>query len=180
MAPCFTVAEEPGPMKCAQGLKRIPDYSFADAPEIRYLLVPGGFSAMKEMENPAMLAFLRERAATAEHVLSVCTGSLILHAAGLLENGGATTHCNAIDRLKALGKVEIEETRYVRHGNVWTSAGVSAGNDMTLAFIAAVAGKEAASIVQHNAEYYPDATVYGRQAEKTENPANIRALAAGG
>ncbi|WP_416899681.1 MAG: DJ-1/PfpI family protein [Minwuia sp.] len=158
---CVTVSEKGGAVRCAKGLQTQSDHSFADCPAFDYLLVPGGFSAFDEMNNPALVGWVRDRGAAAAHVLSVCTGSFILHAAGLLEGRKATTHWKALARMKELHGVEAVEQRWVRDGNVWSSAGVSAGIDLALGFIAAIDGEAAAGSVQHNAEYYPEGIVYG-------------------
>lgn len=172
--PCVTLAEHAGPMTCAKGLTVAPHASFADAPHFDYLLVPGGFTALEELKRPVMLDFLREAGAKAEAVLSVCTGSLMLHAAGLLEGREATTNWKFLRHMRGLDGVTLVEERHVRDGPVWTSAGISAGTDMLLAFIADQAGEEAASVVQNNAEYYPDPMVYGRQAYETDTAAYVR------
>ena len=95
-----------------------------------------------------LLDFVTVQAKTCEAVLSVCTGAFVLHAAGLLSGRRATTHWGSLERLRALGDVEVVEERYVQDGNIWSSAGVSAGIDLMLAFIASVAGDEAAGKVQ--------------------------------
>lgn len=86
----------------------------------------------------------------------------------------ATTHWKALKLLKAIDGVAVVEKRFVSDGPIWTSGGVSAGTDMTLAFIAHVAGEEAASIVQLNAEYYPDGHLYGDNHQSADAPAYIR------
>lgn len=173
---CFTLSQTGAPMTCAKGLKTAPDHGFADAPAFDYLLVPGGFAALREAENDAMNAFLKESAARTEAMLSVCTGSLMFEAAGLLHGRKATTHWKLLDGLRRKPGVEVVEERYVKDGPVWTSAGVSAGIDMTLAFIADVAGAEAAGVVQHNAEYYPDGRLYGEAARSETSPRYVREI----
>jgi transcriptional regulator GlxA family with amidase domain len=108
-----------------------------------------------------LLAFVGAQGRACTAVMSVCTGAFVLHAAGLLSGRKATTHWASLDRLRALGDVEVVEERFVRDGRIWTSAGVSAGIDMTLAFIAAEAGEETAGRVQLAAEYYPSVSRYG-------------------
>jgi transcriptional regulator GlxA family with amidase domain len=174
---CLTVAAEAGPMRCAKGLGVTVDHGFADCPALDYLLVPGGFAAFPAMEDKALTGFIAERAKAAQAVLSVCTGSFLLYAAGLLEGRRATSHWKGLPRLRALPGVTVEETRWTQDGPVWTSGGVSAGMDLTLAFIAAEAGEEAASVVQWNAEYYPDARRFGASHESAEAPAYLRAAA---
>src|SRR5690606_17198698 len=146
---------------CAKGLSVNPHVAFADCPTLDYLLVPGGQGTRTEVSNEALLVLIRTQAQSCRAVLSVCTGALLLHAAGLLGGKRATTHWASLDRLRALGDVEVVEQRFVRDGNIWTSAGVSAGTDLVLAFIAAEAGEDAAGKVQFAAEYYPAPTRYG-------------------
>jgi transcriptional regulator GlxA family with amidase domain len=112
------------------------------------------------MQDGPTLEFLRRQAAGARAVLSVCTGSIVLAAAGLLDGRAATTHWKAIPRLRAYPAVTLREERWVRDGTIWTRAGVSAGIDLLLAFIAAEDGEEAASAAQAGAEYYPDGRIY--------------------
>ena len=174
---CLVVAQSPGPVKCAKGLSVNPHFSFADCPRLDYLLVPGGQGTRKEVGNRALLEFITVQARTCEAVLSVCTGSFVLHAAGLLSGKKATTHWASLERLRALGDVTVVEERYVQDGNVWSSSGVSAGIDLMLAFIASVAGDEAAGKVQFSAEYYPSATRYGGYESHAQAPAYLRSTA---
>jgi transcriptional regulator GlxA family with amidase domain len=121
-----------------------------------------------------MLAFLRRVAPDCRHVLSVCTGSFVLHAAGLLAGRRATTHYGSLDRLRALGDIDVVEERFVKDGNVWTAAGVSAGLDMTLALIAEVAGEATAGKVQLETEYVPSAALYGGIERDPRAPRYVR------
>jgi transcriptional regulator GlxA family with amidase domain len=173
---CVTVSQTGGPTVCAKGLRIAADHSFADCPRLEYLLVPGGFAALEEAKNPEVVDFVARQAREGEHILSVCTGSFILEAAGLLGGRKATTHWKLLPRMREIDGVEAVEERFVRDGNVWTSAGVSAGIDLTLAFIAAVAGEEKASIVQYNAEYYPDGRIYGTAHHAQQGSAYFREL----
>lgn len=174
-APCVIVAERKEPVTCAKGLVVHPHVSFADCPPLDYLLVPGGRGTRAEVNNPALVGFVRERASHCKAVLSVCTGAFVLHAAGLLSGKRATTHWRSLDRLRALGDVTVVEERHVRDGDVWTSAGISAGIDLTLQFIATVAGEDAAGKVQFSAEYYPSTQRYGGYAgEHPQAPAYPR------
>ena len=158
---CLTVSEYGGALTCAKGLKVAADVAFDDCPPLDYLLIPGGFSAFEEEKNERLLDFVRGRAKSCRAVLSVCTGSFILEAAGLLRGKRATTHWKAIATLRERAEVTVCEERFVRDGAIWTSAGVSAGMDLLLAFIAEEAGEDAAATVQWNAEYYPDEKIYG-------------------
>jgi len=171
---CLIVAETREPVVCAKGLSVNPQVSFADCPPLDYLLVPGGMGTRREVDNPEMVRFLAAQAPGCKALLSVCTGAFVLHAAGLLSGKTATTHWASLDRLRALGDVEVVEQRFVQDGSVWTSAGVSAGTDLMLAFIAHTAGEEAAARVQLQAEYYPADTVYGSAASHERAPAYVR------
>jgi transcriptional regulator GlxA family with amidase domain len=114
--------------------------------------------------------FVADQAKNCRAVLSVCTGAFILHRAGLLSGLRATTHWASLDRLRALGDVEVIEERFVRDGRIWTSAGVSAGIDMILAFIADQVGEETAGRIQLAAEYYPSTKSYGGYHEQEKAP----------
>lgn len=158
---CLIVAQGTAPVTCAKGLSVNPHVEFSTCPPLDYLLVPGGEGTRREVDNPALVTFVAAQARQAKAILSVCTGSFVLHRAGLLAGKRATSHWGSLDRLRALGDVEVVEERYVQAGNIWTSAGVSAGIDMTLAFIAATAGEQAAGKVQFGAEYFPSSDTYG-------------------
>jgi transcriptional regulator GlxA family with amidase domain len=107
-------------------------------------------------------------------VLSVCTGTFLLHKTGLLFGKMVTIHWNSLDRLRAIRDVIVVEKRFVRDGNIWTSAGVSAGIDLMFAFIADIAGEEFAGKVQLAAEYYPSARLYGASHESTMAPSHLK------
>jgi transcriptional regulator GlxA family with amidase domain len=154
------------PVSCAHGMRVLPDRSFSGQAELAltHLLVPGGFAAFDEMKRPELTDFVRRTFDAGADLLSVCSGSFILQAAGILEGRKASTNWKAIEPLRQLG-VEVVEERYTQDGPVWTSAGVSAGIDMLLAYIAAVQGENVASTVQLHAEYFPEARVYGEVRE---------------
>jgi len=139
----------------------VPGVSFAQCPPLDILVVPGGQGTRKEIGNESLISFISQQAKHCKAVLSVCTGSFLLHRAGLLKGKRVTTHWNSLDRLKALGDVTVVEDRFVKDGNIWSSAGVSAGTDMMLAFVASYAGEEAAAKTQAAAEYYPSSIRYG-------------------
>jgi transcriptional regulator GlxA family with amidase domain len=171
---CLIVAQSMAPVICAKGLSVNPQASFETCPTLDYLLIPGGQGTRTEVNNATLVEFVRRQAKGSKAMLSVCTGSFILHAAGLLSGKKATTHWGSLDRLRALSDVEVVEQRFVRDGSIWTSAGVSAGIDLTLAFIAQVAGEDAAGRVQFGAEYYPASTTYGDYRRHAQAPAYIR------
>jgi transcriptional regulator GlxA family with amidase domain len=171
---CFIVGQSLEPIICAKGLSINPHVTFANCPALDYLLIPGGQGTRQEVSNPVLLDFVATQAKTCKAVLSVCTGSFVLHAAGLLSGKRATTHWGSLDRLRALGDVSVVEQRYVQDGKVWSAAGISAGTDLMLAFIASVAGEEAAGKVQFGAEYYPSSVKYGGFENHPQAPAYIR------
>lgn len=171
---CIIVSESLEPITCAKGLSINPHASFATCPPLDYLLIPGGQGTRQEVNNSALIGFVKEQAKNCKAVLSVCTGSFVLHAAGLLSGRKATTHWGSLDRLRALGDVFVLEQRYVQDGNIWSSAGVSAGTDLMLAFIASVAGEEAAGKVQFAAEYYPSPIKYGDFESHPQAPAYVK------
>ncbi len=132
-----------------------PTYSFATAPKADLLIIPGGggynadgspFGSRREMNNPIVLNWIKEQAVTAKLILSVCTGALILAKADLLEGLEATTHYLAIDGLKKISeKITVKENvRFVDNGTIITSAGISAGIDMSLYTVGKLLGKDVA------------------------------------
>ncbi|HEX6291644.1 MAG TPA: DJ-1/PfpI family protein [Herpetosiphonaceae bacterium] len=157
----YTVAERLEPVLARNGLSINPRYSIADCPQPDLLIVPGGLGARREMYNPALIEWIRQRAAPAELVLSVCTGALLLAKARLLDNLTATTHHVAFDLLReAAPETEVrEDQRFVDNGKVITSAGISAGIDMSLHVVARLLGRDAAQETARQMEYrwQPDA-----------------------
>ncbi|HTO68775.1 MAG TPA: DJ-1/PfpI family protein [Myxococcota bacterium] len=151
-----TIAATREPVRCAKGLRVLPDCSFADAPQLDVVLVPGGQGTRREVSNPQLLDWLRKAGAPCTWVTSVCTGALLLHEAGFAKKKRVTTHWGFIEQLRARGDVEVlEKIRYVRDGNVVTSAGVSAGIDMALWLVGQIHGVPIARQVQHIMEYEP-------------------------
>jgi transcriptional regulator GlxA family with amidase domain len=173
-ANCLIVGQTLDPIVCANGLSINPQISFANCPPLDYLLIPGGQGTRLELSNPVLLDFIATQARNCKAVLSVCTGAFVMHAAGLLSGKKATTHWGSLERLRALGDVHVVEQRFVQDGNVWSSAGVSAGTDLMLAFIASVAGEETAGKVQFAAEYYPASKKYGGFENHAQAPAYIK------
>ena len=173
---CWIIAEQAAPVICAKGLSVNPHRIISECPQLDFLLVPGGQGTRKEVDNPAIIKFIADQASNCKAVLSVCTGSFLLERAGLLHGKKATTHWGSLERMRALGTVEVVEERYVNDGKVWTSAGVSAGIDLTLAFIASFAGEETAGKVQFYAEYYPSSVVYGNFRDHPQAPNYVKPL----
>jgi len=153
----FTVSERGGEVRCAKGLRVLADHSFASAPRADVLLVPGGVGTRTEVDNPAIIEYIRRAAGEAELTTSVCTGAFMLERAGLLAGRRATTHWRSLDRLRALGTAQVVEgERYVDEGAIVTSSGVSAGIDMALYLVGRLWGPEKARRVQKGVEYFPD------------------------
>lgn len=152
-----TIAESTEPVRCAKGLRVLPDHSFETAPRLDVLLVPGGQGSRAQMKNPVLLAWLRDVAPGCSWVTSVCTGSAILHEAGLTEGRRITTHWGYIETLRkqAEDATVLEKVRYVRDGKLLTSAGVSAGIDMSLWLVGQLFGVEHARAAQRWMEYDP-------------------------
>ncbi|MEM7218120.1 MAG: DJ-1/PfpI family protein [Pseudomonadota bacterium] len=150
-----TLAEHDAPVASTQGPKTTVDHTFAEAPDLDLLLLPGGIGTLPELENPAMLDFLRERAPRAERVMSVCTGSALLAKAGLLDGRRATTNKMffEIARRQPGDVTWVEQARWVIDGPYATSSGVSAGTDMALAVIEELLGTEAAEQIAVFTEY---------------------------
>ena len=150
------VAASAGPVACDTGVSLVATTGFAGCPDaLDLLLVPGGDGTPAQMRDAATLGFLRERAARARWVASVCTGSLILGAAGLLRGYRATSHWCVRDRvLPLLGAVPVAE-RVVFDRDRATAAGVSAGLDLALALAARLRGDDYARTSQLVAEYAP-------------------------
>jgi cyclohexyl-isocyanide hydratase len=137
------------------GIRIEPNATFADCPrELDILFVPGGFGTNAVMMDAEALDFLRERARTARYITSVCSGSLILAAAGLLQGYKATTHWSALEVLAAMG-VDAVRSRVVVDRNRVSGGGVTAGIDFGLTLLAKLRGEQAAKLSQLAMEYDP-------------------------
>ena len=153
------VAERSGPISASGGLQVIPQHSFQTCPRLDILVVPGGWGTRRELKNPAMLDWLRLRAAEAETLASVCTGSMLLGFAGLLDGRHATTHWKSLDWMRdSFPSVAVEYDQHVvEDGRVLTSAGISAGIDMALKVVVRYCGEPVARATAKHMEYpYPD------------------------
>jgi transcriptional regulator GlxA family with amidase domain len=150
----FTVARSSSPVTATGGLVVTPRHSFADAPRIDLLVVPGGFGTRPLLEDEETLGWIRRTAAGARQLTSVCTGSLLLARAGLLRGKRATTHWGAIDLLASLDAgVEVDREHRVVDDGVITSAGVASGMDMAFYFVERHCGKAVADETAHFIEY---------------------------
>ncbi len=150
-----TVAEQLGPIRSAQGPKTIAEYGFSECPRLDLILLPGGIGTMEQLNNAAMLAFLKDRSLSAEVTMSVCSGSAILAKAGLLDGRRATSNKQFFSLATSQSdKVKwIAEARWVEDGPFATSSGVSAGIDMALAIITRLFGRERAQLIANLTEY---------------------------
>lgn len=149
----FTVGVRGRTAKAINGLSVTADYSLEDCPRLDILVVPGGRGTRTEMKNPVLLSFIRGASEKCELVASVCTGSLVLAAAGLLDGKRATTHRAALNELRAFPKVHVEHRRYIRQGRVITSAGISAGIDMALYLVGQLRGERLRRLTAEAMEY---------------------------
>ncbi len=150
-----TIAES-SPVRAWNGLRVVADHGFDDAPALDVLVVPGGFGTREQVDNPKLIEFIRKASPACQWVTSVCTGSLLLHEAGVARGKNITTHWSFIEALRERGDATVKENvRYVRDGNVVTAAGVSAGIDMSLWVVGQVYGVDHARQVQRFMEYDP-------------------------
>lgn len=150
-----TAAKAMQPIQTDCGFAMLPSVNFADCPQADLLCVPGGFGTKGVIQDEATLQFLRDQANGAQYVTSVCTGSLALGAAGLLEGKRATTHWAYTGLLQKFGATH-EKGRVVKHGNVITAGGVTSGIDFALTIVAELAGENLAQSIQLGLEYDPD------------------------
>ena len=175
------VAKSLDPVLSATGLKLTPDVTFADCPQLAVISVPGGDGINPLLGDDETLAFLRRQAAGARFVTSVCTGALLLGAAGLLKGKRATTHWASHHFLAAFGAIPVE-ARFVRDGNLMTGGGVTAGIDFALALVAELAGPAVAEAIQLGLEYAPAPPFDAGRPDTApaEVVAKVRALSATG
>ncbi len=151
----FMVAEAKGPVRSAQGIATVATYSFDDAPHIDILMVPGGNGTIPQLKNQKLLEFLQSRHAASTWTTSVCTGSALLAKAGVLDGLQATSNKAFFSLAKNQSdKVQwVERARWVEDGKVFTSSGVSAGTDMSLALVAQIFGLDRARQLATQLEY---------------------------
>jgi transcriptional regulator GlxA family with amidase domain len=140
-------------VRTAYGLRVESDVGYPDAPSLDLLIVPGGGGVRAAARDPAILEFVRSVRDRGTVVASVCTGALLLAAAGMLDGKHATTHFAALDELAGYPKVVVEHRRFIDLGSVVTSAGISSGLDMSLHLVERFFGAELAEEVAHRMEY---------------------------
>ncbi|MGC0903293.1 DJ-1/PfpI family protein [Pantoea agglomerans] len=152
---CHLIWKARHPVRSDRGLAILPTTTFADCPPLDVICVPGGPGQIALMSDDVTLNFLRQQADQAKWVTSVCTGSLVLGAAGLLKGYRATSHWSSIDQLALLGAEPVSQ-RVVRDRNRISGAGVTSGIDFALTLVAEIAGDAVAKSVQLQMEYDPE------------------------
>jgi cyclohexyl-isocyanide hydratase len=173
-AGCHLLAHDLTPVRSASaGLTILPTLAYADCPQLDVVCVPGGPGHLQAMEDASLLDFLRRQAPGCRYVTAVCTGALVLAAAGLLKGRRATTHWMSLERLAAFGAEPVAE-RVVFDGTTVTGGGVTAGIDFGLALVAALAGESIAREIQLQIEYEPQPPYGGSPA--TADPATVSSL----
>jgi transcriptional regulator GlxA family with amidase domain len=152
----YTVAEKPGAITTVNGLSVNPQYSFLDCPHPDILILPGGVGSRAVANNPRVLDWVKASFEQAEIVFSVCSGARILAKCGLLDGLEVTTHHEVIEELRGLAPKAViqENARFVDHGRIMTSAGISAGIDLSLHVVCKLLGEALARKTAHYMEYH--------------------------
>jgi transcriptional regulator GlxA family with amidase domain len=164
------VAEQPGPIRNeSDTLSLVADASLDEVTDPDVLVIPGGYGTRALLEHQPLLEWIRGVDETSTWTTSVCTGALLLAAAGLLDGAPATTHWLARDLLAELGAKPVPE-RVVQHGKIVTAAGVSSGIDMALRLVQQMNGDEVAQAVQLGIEYDPEPPLDAGSPEKAPQP----------
>ncbi|MEX6688508.1 DJ-1/PfpI family protein [Danxiaibacter flavus] len=151
----LVVSETTGLIKAEGGLSVQADYSFENCPQIDILFVPGGKGITPLLANDTYLGFLNMQGKSASYITAVCTGSVLLGAAGLLNGYKATTHWRSLDLLRMMN-IEVIEERVVIDRNRVTGGGITAGIDFGLTLTALLAGEDVAKVIQLMLEYAPE------------------------
>lgn len=148
------VAPKQGAVQSTGGLKLTADHAINEDPTYDIVIIPGGEGIEKILGDDKILDWIRHMHRYTKYTVSVCTGALLLGAAGLLQSARATTHWRHLARLAAFGATAVA-ARYVRDGKIITSAGVSAGIDMSLHLVELLKGPMLAQVIQLAIEYDP-------------------------
>lgn len=148
-------------IRCAKGLRLVPDLGADDVGQLHVLVYPGGFGTRALLRDPDHLEWVRRMRTSTPLMTSVCTGALVYAAAGLLSGRPATTHWQAFDELAVLDPSILADTeaRFVDDGDIVTSSGVSAGIDMALHLVARLESVDAARGVRKGIQYDPEPPV---------------------
>ena len=153
-AEVITISKMGQPIETDCPVKLVATHNFDNAPDLDLICVPGGFGTVEAIGDSETLDFVRAQGSKAEYITSVCTGALILGAAGLLTGKKATTHWAYTDLLSLFGATH-EDSRVVQDGNTFTGGGVTAGIDFALTVIGAIKGEKIAQGLQLGLEYNP-------------------------
>jgi len=150
------IAERLDPVRCAKGMRILPDHTLDSHPPLDVVLIPGGQGTRREVSNPALIDWIKSVSAAAAWTTSVCTGALLLHEAGPARGRRVATHHGFEDALAARGDITVvRDARYVVDGNIVSSQGVSAGIDMALWLVGRLHGREHARAVRRYIQYEP-------------------------
>ncbi len=149
------VAESLEPVRTKGGLRVLPDVTLETCPSLDWLIVPGGWGVRKEINNTHLVGWIAQRGQATSLTASVCTGAMLLGKAGLLNGKRATTHISTLDWMRAeFPEISVEEEyRWVDEGNIITSAGISAGIDMTLHLVERIFGSPITQATANHMEY---------------------------
>lgn len=158
------------------GMKFTADYHFSDCDFPDVIVVPGGSGARTAMLDTSVISFLQACETHCKAILSICTGMYLMQKAGLFSGRKATTHWAFLKHLKEDSNVTVVEERFVKDNNIWSSAGVSAGMDMMLAFIEDEFGESVAADIQLDAEYFPNPKIYGNPQNNPDVSTYIKRL----
>lgn len=173
---CHLLSHDLAPVESASGgLCIVPTLTYAECPQLDMLCVPGGPGHLRAMEDEALLAFLAQQALSCRYVMAVCTGSLVLAAAGLLRGYRATTHWTSLSRLAAFGAEPVAQRVVIDRDRI-TGGGVTAGIDFGLAVVTELAGEVLAREIQLQIEYEPEPPYGG--SPQTADPTTVQALRA--
>lgn len=154
------VAKNIEPLRSDRGLMLLPTQSLSSAGPCDLLAIPGGPGTDDALSDPEILHFVREQARSAKYIFGICTGSLLLGAAGLLQGRRSTCHWQAIEFLHHFGAI-VERRRMVVDGNIFTAGGVTSGIDMALKVVGVLSGEDVAKQIQLQIEYDPEPPFVG-------------------
>ncbi|MDF2566462.1 MAG: domain, InhA-type [Massilibacillus sp.] len=150
------VAENLDIIQAFNGMKIIPEYSFATCPDLDILVVPGGKGRFEAMHNSNIRKFVLSQSKHTKYMTSVCTGAFILATAGLLEGKKATTYHTALEELETYHAIAIKQTKVIQDGNIITAAGVTSGLELGFYVLKILFGSELAKEVAEKIEYAVD------------------------
>lgn len=151
----YLIAEHEGSIICQSQLTLTAHMAYQDAPNLDYLFVPGGQGRLSEVNNPKTITFIEQQAQCCKKILSVCTGTFLLAAAGLLHHQEATTYWRALNELRKQTPVHVKPERIVKGDKIWCAGGLSSGIDLAFALIETLTDTQTAGQVQLLFEYFP-------------------------